>query len=174
MPQETCIFCSSREAQGRLSWPSGTLKVGKTPSARHFPICYRSVWTKAQIICMNTTGKRPSKAEGLSASTWKGFVKSWQAGLEKAISLQQRFPVEMVLSEKPSEHTVNRMLAAYTHTHDLLHHLQDDFFSCKKNPMDKIPSWGFHRLNPSFSSFSLFQKLFYTFLKPCWEHTVIL
>lgn len=83
---------------------------------------------------MNTTGKRPSKAEGLSASTWKGFVKSWQAGLEKAISLQQRFPLEMVLSEKLSEHTANRMLAAYTHTHDLLHHLQDDFFSCKHNP----------------------------------------
>lgn len=65
---------------------------------------------------MNTTGKRPSKAEGLSASTWKGFVKSWQADLEKAISLQQRFPLKMVLSEKLSEHTVNRMFAAYTDT----------------------------------------------------------
>lgn len=91
-------------------------KVGKTPTALHFPICYRSVWTKAQIICMNTTGKRPSKAEGLSASTWKGFVQIWQAGLEKAISLQQRFPLEMVLSEKLSEHMLNWMLAAYTHT----------------------------------------------------------
>lgn len=65
---------------------------------------------------MNTTGKRPSKAESLSISTWKGFVKNWQAGLEKAISLQQRFPLEMVLLEKLSEYRVNRILAAYTHT----------------------------------------------------------
>lgn len=59
---------------------------------------------------MNTTGKRPSKAESLSISTWKGFVKNWQTGLEKAISLQQRFPVETVLSEKLSEHTVSAVL----------------------------------------------------------------
>lgn len=88
---------------------------------------------------MNTTGKRPSKEESLSTPTWKGFVKSWQAGLEKAISLQQRFPLEMLFSEKLSEHVVNRMLAAYTYTHDL-HHLQDDFLFCKHSLMDKIPS----------------------------------
>lgn len=59
---------------------------------------------------MNTAGKRSSKAEGLSISTWKGFVKNWQTGLEKAILLQQRFPLETVLSEKLSEHTVNAIL----------------------------------------------------------------
>lgn len=88
---------------------------------------------------MNTTGKRPSKEEGLSTPTWKGFVKSWQAGLEKAISLQQRFPLNMLLSEKLSEHIVNRMLAAYTYIHDL-HHLQDNIFFCKYSLMDKILS----------------------------------
>lgn len=88
---------------------------------------------------MNTTGKRPSKEEGLSTPTWKGFVKSWQAGLEKAISLQQRFPLEMLLSEKLREHIVRRMFAAYTYIHDL-HYLQDNFFSCKYSLMDKIPS----------------------------------
>lgn len=43
----------------------------------------------------------------------------------------------MVLLERLSEHIVNRMLAAYTRTHDL-HHQQHDF--CKHNPMDKISS----------------------------------
>lgn len=71
---------------------------------------------------MNTTGKRPSKAASLSVSTWKGFVKNWQAGLEKAISLQQRFPLEMVLSEKLSEHK-SEQNSCCLHTHTLLHHL---------------------------------------------------
>lgn len=109
-PCEIGIICSSSEAQGRYFDLQGRSKWEKIPSALYFPICYRSARTKAQIICMNTTGKRPSKAESLSISTWKGFVKNWQTGLEKAISLQQRFPVETVLSEKLSEHTVSAVL----------------------------------------------------------------
>lgn len=79
------------------------------------------------------------KRRGLKHTNMERICKELAGRLGEGNFITTRFPLEMLLTEKLSEHTVNRMLAAYTYIHDL-HHLQDDFFFCKYSLMDKIPS----------------------------------